>query len=95
MVEAECIQGSRHGKNADDVLWIGQRDAEDTFIWRDQKIQDVYLRYLDEGMLTLQVRVTVDLPINALVTWVAEFMAHKLKLEGALPGPQKCLCAPN
>ena len=35
-------------------------------------------------MLTLLVRVTVDLPINVLVTWVAEFMAHKLKLEGAL-----------
>ena len=61
VVEAECVQGSRHGRDADDVLWIGKRDAEGTFIWQDQNIQDVYLRYLDEGMLTVQVRVTVDL----------------------------------
>ena len=84
VVEAECLQGSRHGRDAHDILWIGKRDAEGTFIWRDQNIQDVYVRYLDEGMLTVRVRVTVDFPINVLVTYVAEYRAHKLELEHAL-----------
>ena len=34
-------------------------------------------------MLTLHIRVTVDLPINVMVAWVAEYMAQKLKMEDA------------
>ena len=54
-------------------------NAEGTFIWRDQQIQDVYVRYQDEGILTLHIRVTVDLPINVMVAWVAEYMAQKTR----------------
>ena len=31
--------------------------------------------------MTLHIRVTVDLPINVMVAWVAEYMAQKLELE--------------
>ena len=78
-MEAECLQGSRHGRDAHDVLWIGKQDAEGTFIWRDQQIQDAYVHYLDKRMLTLHIRVTVDLPINVMVAWVAEYMAQKTR----------------
>ena len=78
------MRGSKHGKDAEDVIWIGQIDAEGTFIWQGKSIQDLYVRYLDEGLLTLHVRCTVDVKLKDLIDWVSDYLATKLKMGDAL-----------
>ena len=39
------LQGSRHGVDAEDVLFVGRCNEDNVFMW-EHKIQDVFLKYL-------------------------------------------------
>ena len=75
-----CVQGSSHGKDAEDIIWIGKLDPEGTFMWQGKRIMDLYFRYLNEGLITLQVRCTVDMKLKVLIDWLVNYMAAKLKM---------------
>ena len=78
------MQGARQGRDALDILWIERKDEEGTFIWKGKSIQDIYLRYLDEGLLTVHVRCTVSVSMKVIIEWFVDYLAKKLKMEDAL-----------
>ena len=78
------MQGARQGRDALDILWIGKKDEEGTFIWKGKNIQDIYLRYLEEGLLTVHVRCTVNVSMKVIIEWFVDYLAKKLKMGDAL-----------
>ena len=57
---------------SDDIIWISQLDPEGTFMWHGRVIHDLYFRYMDQGLLTLHVRCTVDTKLKVLIDWVVD-----------------------
>ena len=88
MVTYQCMQGSGQGRDADDVLWIGEKDEGGSFLWKGKRIHDVYFRYLNEGLQTIHVRCTVDVKAKLIVDWVVDLLANKLKMGDALEALQ-------
>ena len=76
-VDIHCLQGSRQGRVAQYILWIGKKDEEGSLIWQGKRILDLYFRFLNDGLLTLHVWCTVDVKIKVVVDWVVDFLATK------------------
>ena len=49
-----------------------------------KNIQDIYLRYLDQGLLTVHVRATVNVSMKVIITYFVNNLAKNLKMEDAL-----------
>ena len=83
LVTYHCVQGSRQGRHAPDILWIGKNDKERSFIWQGKRIHDIYLRYLDEGLLTVLVRCMMNVAMKVIINWLVDYLSSKLKMEDA------------
>ena len=54
------------------------------FLCKGKKIQDIYLLYLDQGLLNVHVRATVNVSMKVIIHCFVNTLAENLKMEDAL-----------
>ena len=71
---------TRQGRDADDIIWVGNLDEEKNLIW-DMNIKDYFFKYVPKGHKTIWVRSLNDKPIWEVVNQVCQVFAKLGKPE--------------